>query len=105
MEHMKGKVLLLMAIGLAGCLPNQREDMEACRSEAERFYHMYKAVDPDDPSSQYIKGCMTAKGYHFTITPADCDTRYPLATQSTCYEPNSWLNSISALLRRARETH
>ena len=96
---MQREVFLLMAISLGGCLPNQGKAMEVCRSEAERFYHMYNAVNPDDPSSQYIMGCMASKGYHFTILPADCDSRYPLATQSTCYEPNNWLGWIVDRLR------
>jgi hypothetical protein len=102
---MRREALFVLSIGLGGCSPDQHKAMEACRLEAERFYHMYKAVDPDDPSSQYIKGCMAAKGYHFTITPADCDSRYPLATQPTCYEGNNWRDWIADRLRRAPKTH
>jgi hypothetical protein len=86
---MRYAVFLSLLITLKGCLPDQAKDVAACVTEAERFYRMYKAVDPEDPSSQYVISCMAAKGYQFTVSPADCDSRYPLPTQATCYEPAS----------------
>jgi hypothetical protein len=79
---------------LGGCLPDRSKDVAACQTEAERFYQTYHAVNPDDPSSQYIIGCMAAKGYDFTILPVDCNSQHPLPTQSACYAPNSWLDWI-----------
>jgi hypothetical protein len=97
---MRRAVSILLAIGLGGCLPDQAKDVAACQTEAERFYQMYHAVDPNDPSSQYIIACMAAKGYDFTISPADCNSRYPLPTQAACYAPNSWLGGIRDKFRR-----
>ena len=98
---MRREVALLMLISLAGCLPDQAKDMAACRTEADRFYQTDKAVDPEDPSSQYIIACMAAKGYNFTILPADCDSQYPLPTQPTCYSPDSGSDWIIDQFRRA----
>jgi hypothetical protein len=98
---MRREVALLMLISLAGCLPDQAKDMAACRTEADRFYQTYKAIDPEDPSSQYIIACMAAKGYNFTILPADCDSQYPLPTQATCYAPNNGPDWIIDQFRRA----
>ena len=80
---------------------DQAKDMDACRREAEHFYHLYKAVDPNDPSSQYIIACMAAKDYDFTTARADCDTRYPLSTQPSCYSPKGWLGWTIDRVRRA----
>jgi hypothetical protein len=98
---MRRGFILLMSITLAGCAPDPAKDLGACRAEAERFYPMYKVADPADPSSQFIIGCMAAKGYDFTISPTDCDSQYPLATQPTCYAPNSWPNWFVYKFRRA----
>jgi len=98
---MRREVVLLMVIILGGCFPDQAKDVAACQTEANRFFQTYKAVDPDDPSSQYIIACMATKGYDFTISPADCDSRHPLPTQPECYAPNSWLNWIIDQFRRA----
>ena len=102
---MRLEVVLFMMITLGGCLPDQTKDVAACRTEAERFYHTYEAVDPNEPSSQYIIACMAAKGYDFTILPADCDSRYPLPTQPACYAPNSWLDWIIDQIRRALKSN
>ena len=83
---------MFLAIGLAGCLPDQAKVLDACRQDADRFYHTYEAVDPNHPSSQYIIACMAAKGYDFTALPTDCDSGHPLPTQSACYEANNWLD-------------
>jgi hypothetical protein len=90
-----------MAIGLGGCVPNQAKDVATCQAEANRFYQTYEAVNPDDPSSKYIIACMVAKGYDFTISPADCDGRHSLPTQPACYAPNDWLDWIIDRFRRA----
>jgi len=97
---MRREVVLLLVITLGGCLPDQAKDAAACRTEADRFYHIYKTVDPDDPSSQYIIACMAAKAYDFTIVPADCDGRHPLSTQPECYAPKSWPGWIIDQFRR-----
>jgi hypothetical protein len=97
---MRREVVLLMVITLGGCLPDQAKDLATCRKDADRFYQAYNAVDPDDPSSQYIIACMAAKGYHFTVLPEDCDSRYPFPTQPACYAPNSWLDWIIDRFRR-----
>jgi hypothetical protein len=81
-----------MAISLTGWQSDKAKDLEDCRTDAERFYHLYDAIDPADPSSQYIIGCMATKGYAFTTSSTGCDTRYPLPTQATCYAPSGWLD-------------
>jgi hypothetical protein len=101
--QMRREIALLSTIALAGCLPDQTKDVATCRTEAERFYPMYNVVDPADPSSQFIIACMATKGYDFTVSPKDCDSRYPFATQSTCYAPNSWPGWTIYQLRRAQK--
>ena len=66
---MRREVVLLVVIALGGCLPDQAKDVAACRTEADRFYPTYEAVDPNNPSSQFIIACMATKGYqeHFRI--------------------------------------
>jgi hypothetical protein len=91
---MRRAIVLLGVILLGGCLPDQAKDVEACRAEALRFYQMPPHVDPTDPGSRYIIGCMAAKGYDFSVLPADCDSRHPLSTQPACYTANGWLAGI-----------
>lgn len=98
---MRRKVVLLMVISLGGCVPDQANDMAGCRTEADRFYHAYKAVDPDDPSSRYIIACMAARGYNFTNLAAACDSRYPLPTQAACYDAKDWIAWTAEEIRRA----
>jgi hypothetical protein len=88
---MRRAAVLLVALILAGCLPDRTKDMADCQREASRFYETYHAVSPDDPSSRYIIGCMAAKGYDFTIAPAACSGEHPLPTQAACYTSSSWL--------------
>ena len=90
-DQMRRGVVLLVAIVLGGCLPDQAKDVATCQTEADRFYQSYRAVDVDDPRSHYIIACMAAKGYDFIISPADCNSQHPLASQAACYAPNSWL--------------
>src|ERR1700742_543923 len=91
---MRSEVAFLVVITLGGCSSDAAKDMSACRIEADRFYHMYKAVDPNDPSSQFVIACMATKGYDFTPAAVACDSRYPSPTQPACYQPNSWLDWI-----------
>lgn len=93
-------IVLLALLTLGGCLADRDKDLMACRIDANRFFRSYIADDPDNVKSQFIIGCMTAKGYDFTVTPADCDNRYPFPTQATCYVPNNWLDWMVDELRR-----
>ncbi len=88
---MRRAAVLLMALTLAGCLPDRAKDMAECQKEASRFYQTYHAISPDDPSSRFIIGCMAAKGYNFTIAPAACNNDHPLPNQAACYTPSNWL--------------
>jgi hypothetical protein len=99
-HQMRRKVFLLGVITLGGCLPDQAKDMSACRTDADRFYQGYHAADVDNPRSQYIIGCMAAKGYDFTIASEECDSRHPLPTQPACYTSSSWLAWIIDQFRR-----
>ena len=91
---MRRAVLLLAVMALGGCLPDQPKEVAECQAEADHFYNGYRDVDVDNPRSQYIIGCMAAKGYDFTIVPADCSSQHPLPTQPACYTPNSWFGWI-----------
>jgi hypothetical protein len=88
---MRRKAVLLVALALAGCLPDQSKDVAACEVEAGRFFQLNKAADPNTTVSQYIIECMAAKGYEFTVAPADCNSQQPLPTQAACYTPQNWL--------------
>ena len=82
---------MFVPLVLGGCLPDRAKDMAICKAEASRFYEISRAADPEDPSSRYIIGCMAAKGYDFTISPAACSSDRPLPTQPTCYTSRTWL--------------
>ena len=82
--------LILIAAVITGCSPEKRNDVSLCQKDGDRFYQGYQAGDVDNPRSRYIISCMAAKGYEFDISPADCDSKRPLATQSTCYVSSSW---------------
>ena len=97
---MRRECILLLALTVTGCLPDQAKDVAACQIDADRFYQTYRAVDPADPSSQYIIGCMANKGYEFTVSPADCDSRHALTTQAACYIPKNWFAWIIDQARR-----
>jgi hypothetical protein len=90
---MRREVILFMAFGLGGCLPDQvkAKDVAVCQIEADRFYQGHNDIDVNNPRSQYIIECMAAKGYDFEISPADCDGRRALATQPACYAPQNWM--------------
>jgi hypothetical protein len=98
-------VVLLMAITLGGCLPDQDKDLAACQSEADRFYQGYNAVDPDDPRSQYIIECMATRGYEFDVLPAGCDSSRPFPNQPACYTPNRRFSWIIDRFRRALKSN
>lgn len=87
---MRRIAIALVAIALSGCSPDRAKDMADCQTEAGRFFQTYQAVDPSDPSSRYIIGCMATKGYDFTVTPLDCNSGRSLPTQAACYQPHGW---------------
>jgi len=87
-----GSIILLLATTVGGCLPDRAtNDVATCRTEADRFYSTPERIDAGDPRSQFIIGCMAARGYDFTISPADCDGRSPMPSQAACYQSKSWL--------------
>jgi hypothetical protein len=94
LSEMTHEIALLAALFLAGCSPSQSETVAACRIEADRFFQGYNDVDVNNPRSRYVIECMAAKGYDFDISPTDCDSRHPLATQATCYRSQSWLTRV-----------
>ena len=98
---MRRAAIVLAALSLSGCLPDQPKDVEACMGEASRFYQLTRAVDANDPPSRYIIECMAAKGYDFTVSPADCDSHHPLATQPACYVPANWFAGLLDAARRS----
>jgi hypothetical protein len=98
---MKRLFVFLVAIALAGCLPEKANDLADCQTEADHFYQTYQAFHVDDPRTRYIIGCMAAKGYDLDVLPTDCDSQHRLVTQAACYTPNSW---IARLIDRFR-TH
>jgi hypothetical protein len=77
--------------------------MAGCQTEAERFYPMYQAINPDDPSSQYIIGCMASKGYDFTVVPSDCNSSRSLPTQAACYQSRGLIARLLDRFRRSAE--
>jgi hypothetical protein len=101
---MRRQVVLLVAITLAGCVPDKSQDLAACLTEADRFYSRYLAADPAAPAARYIIECMAAKGYDFEVEPAYCNSKYPLPTQSTCYKSKNWLAAIIDQFRERRQT-
>jgi hypothetical protein len=100
-RQMRLAVGLFVTLLLGGCLPDQAKstDVTACRDEADRFYQAYNNADMNNPRSKYIVACMAAKGYIFEVSPADCDSRHALVTQSTCYVSKSWIAWIFGRFR------
>jgi hypothetical protein len=98
---MRREAILLIAVWLGGCLPDQTKanDLTACRIEADRFYQGYSAADAGNPRSKYIVDCMATKGYDFDVSAADCDSRRALVTQSACYAAQGWLARIVSWIR------
>jgi hypothetical protein len=97
---MKRKAVLLLALALAGCLPDQTKDLADCEAQAVRFYPLFKAVEPNAPGSRYIIECMATKGYDFSVTPEDCNSQRQLPTQAACYTPANWAANVYDQLRR-----
>ena len=97
---MRRELVLFMAVAVAGCGPDQAKDMAACQAEVMRFYPAYVASKLEDPGTRYIIGCMAARGYEFEVTAADCNSRYPLPTQATCYTPRNWIAGAIDRFRR-----
>ena len=97
---MKRKAILLLALALAGCLPDQGKDVAACEAESRRFFPTFRTADPDDPASRYIVECMAAKGYEFDVDQADCNSAHVLSTQGACYVPQNWLAQVYDQARR-----
>ena len=93
-RKMRREVVLLAAMTLGGCLPDQTEDVAGCQKEADRFYQGYQDVDTENPRSRYVIECMTARGYDFDVLPADCVSSRPFPTQPACYVPRNWLARI-----------
>jgi hypothetical protein len=89
----------LLLFALVGCVPNQARDMATCQTEVKRFYPVYVASNMNDPGVRYIMACMEAKGYDFSISSADCSSKYPLSTQPTCYTPHG---SVAAAIDQFR---
>ena len=97
---MRRKAVLLLALTLGGCFPDQGSDVAACEVEARRFFATFRTADPNDPVSRYIVECMAVKGYDFSIGEADCSSQHPLPTQGACYVPQNWLANLYDQARR-----
>ena len=98
MRLLAGAAVLPVALTLAGCLPDRAADMAACQAEAARFYPSFRVVDPDDPGSRFIIGCMATKGYDFSVTLPGCSSAHPLPTQAACYTSGSWVEWMAERL-------
>ena len=87
-------VAMWPAVLLAGCQAEKSSDLLACRAEAERFYPSHLAGDPAEPAGQFVVACMASKRYSFSIQATDCDGRYPMTLQSTCYSSDTWASVL-----------
>ena len=96
---MKRVFVFLVAITLAGCLPEKANDLAYCQTEADHFYQTYQAFDVNDPRTRYIIGCMAAKDYNLDMLLTDCDSQHRLVTQAACYTPNSWIARLTDRFR------
>ena len=101
---MRRELILIAAVAVAGCTPDQAKDMAACQAEVMRFYPAYIASKLEDPGTRYIIGCMAARGYEFEVTSADCNSRYPLPTQAACYAPRNWIAGAFDRFRRKAQS-
>lgn len=97
-------VIIALIPILTGCWPDREKTLSDCEKESDRFFTVFRADDPDNPRSQYIIGCMGAKGYDFAVAPKNCDNRYPLSTQAACYVPNDWQGWIVDQLQHMQES-
>jgi hypothetical protein len=92
--------VIFVAATVTGCMPDRAKDLAACKAAVMRFYPTYVASKLEDPGTRYIIGCMASHGYEMEVSAADCDSRYPLPTQATCYAPRDWLASVIGRFRR-----
>jgi hypothetical protein len=90
-RHVVLLTAVLLPVMVGGCMPDQSRVMAACQSEVMRFYPVYIASDLDDPGTRYIVACMKSKGYDLSVAAADCDSKYALPTQPTCYAPQGFV--------------
>jgi hypothetical protein len=91
--------LLIVIFALTGCQDDRAQDIAICQNEAARFYAPHRAVDPEDPVSRFIIGCMAAKDHDFTIAAAACNSEHPLSTQPACYTSRTWFGWFIERLR------
>ena len=76
--------IFLLGLGAAGCGPDRGQAVAACEGEADRFFPD-NARDVNGPRSQFLIGCMSAKGFNFYFEATECDSRHPLSSQPECY--------------------
>jgi len=91
MSSPKYAALFAVLASLVSCAPEKSRIVDACRSEADRFFQGYQTDDVNNPRSRYIIECMASKGYLFEISSTDCDSRRSLPTQPACYSAATWL--------------
>ena len=96
-RHLVAACVLPFAImvTLAGCSQDKAAAIDACQTEADRFFQGYRTDDVTNPRSRYVIECMAAKGLDFDITPAGCDSRKALPSQPACYVSNFWFDQLT----------
>ena len=83
--------LLLFA---GSCGPTVKQEVAACKIDAENLRARQESNAPQSsPVSDYVRTCMEAKGYNFTLLSAVCVTPdyQPNYFHEGCYQHNSWL--------------
>ena len=87
---MRREAAFLMVVSLGSCSPNNAKNVTACRIEADRFYHMYKAVDPKDPGSQFVIVQRSAVPKKPNTATLNCASNVPRNTPSRAAEHDRW---------------
>ncbi len=96
---MKRAALILLVLPLSGCFAEQKQQIAACKLEAQRLY------PNDQPESNrfgnYITTCMEAHGYESKIPSKGCFVPHLSADNAACYQPGTWLGRIGYQIEMA----
>ena len=99
-------IVIMILLPLGGCFAKQQEQLASCKVDVMQLYPgEYQATVPSSKIGDYIKACMGAHGYKFSLMLSAC--KPPLAIYNTdryadedparlagCYVPTSLIDRL-----------
>jgi hypothetical protein len=79
---------LLLALPLAGCYSDQKQQVAACKLEAMR---LYPGDAPSFKIGDYIQTCMETHAYEINVPQSSCVVTDNYKYDPGCYAPVSWV--------------